>query len=332
MSRTEEQGPSKGWGFLPLMRHLEARAGKKPRIGKNRRQMDEIVELGQDPFMSFAASELSEVDLDAKKPRVRPRFLGFFGPFGPMPLAFTREVDRWFRSGDKSFVRFADIFTTRFIQLFYRSWSDARPITQYDHPSGGEFPKMLRAFSGDAAGAYDDKGAVPDIIRVRYTALTSGRVKSPIRLRAVLAAHFGVAVRIEEFASSWMEFDAGDRSVMGMSGMALGRNMRAGARTATIGEKFIVHVECRSRAEYESFLPGGARQRELADLVLSYVGLFFAIDVALWLPSSEVGAMELGRTGQLGWTTATKPPADDAADKLVKATQFQLTPDIIYQH
>lgn len=337
MKRAEQdqgpsQGPSKGWGFLPVLRHLEARAGKKPRIGKSRRRSDEVVDLGQDPYLSFAASELSEVSLEANPPRVRPRFLGFFGPFGPLPLALTRDVDRWMRSGDQGFVRFADIFATRFIQLFYRSWSDARPITQYDHPSGGNFPRMLRSFTGDGAQAHDDKGPVPDTIRVRYTALAMGRVKSPVRLRAILSAHFGVPVRIQEFASSWMEFAAEDRSVMGMSGMELGQNMRAGARTATIGEKIIIHVECPNRATYESFLPGGNRQRELADLVLSYVGLFFAIDVALWLPQREVGLTELGVSGQLGWTTATQAPPEADPAALVCATQFQLTPDIIYQH
>lgn len=332
MSEVKEQSPSKGWGFLPLMRYLEARAGKKPRIGKSRKRSEEVVQLGQDPYLGFAAGDLSEVALEENPPRVRPRFLGFFGPFGSLPLAFSREADHWFRAGDKSFVRFTDIFTARFIQLFYRSWSDARPITQFDHPSGGEFPKILRAFTGDAAVAYDDKGAVPGTIRVRYAALASGRVKSPGRLQATLGAHFGVPIRIQEFASSWMEFAPEDRSVMGMSGMGLGRNMRAGSRTATIAEKFIIHVECRSAVEYESFLPGGARQRELADLVLSYVGLFFAVDVALWLPQSEVNGITLGVSGQLGWTTATILPSDDDPDVLVQATQFQLTPDIIYQH
>ncbi|MEM1234430.1 MAG: type VI secretion system baseplate subunit TssG, partial [Pseudomonadota bacterium] len=279
MSAPSKDGPSKGWGVLPALRYLERRAGTAPRIGKSSRIDEETAELGQDPYLSFAASELSDIDMTVEPARIRPRFLGFFGPFGSLPIAFTREVDRWVRAGDRSFVRFTDIFTTRFIQLFYRSWSDARPVTQFDHPSGGTFPGMLRAFTGDASTAHNDTGAVPDAIRVRYTALLAGRIKSPVKLRAVLSAHFGLPVRVEEFASSWMEFPPEDCSIMGISGMALGRSMRAGSRTATIGEKFVIHIECPSRAEYESFLPGGARQSQLADLVLGYVGLFFSIDV-----------------------------------------------------
>ncbi|MEL6915903.1 MAG: type VI secretion system baseplate subunit TssG [Pseudomonadota bacterium] len=322
----------KPWGFLAAMRHLERRAGKKPRIGKNRRRADDIVELGQDPYLSFAASDLSEVDITARPPRVRPRFLGFFGPFGSMPISQAREVDRWARNGDWSFVRFTDMLVTRFQQLFYRSWSDARPITQFDHPSGGEFPRMLRALTGDAAPCYDGAGAVGDIARLRYTALASGRVKSPTRLRAILRAHFGVPVRVEEFASSWMEFAREDCSVLGFSGMSLGQNLHAGARTATIGEKVVIHVDCRSRPEYESFLPGAPRQAELADLVLSYLGLFYAVDVALWLPRREVGGIILGQSGQLGWTTGTPAAATQPKGTRVRATQFQLTPDIIYRN
>lgn len=313
------------------MRYLEARAGTKPRIGQNRRLADEIVSMGQDPYLGFATEDLSAIDLRAAPPRVRPRFLGFFGPFGPLPKSMTREVARWTRNGDRSFVAFADILTARFQQLFYRSWSDARPITQYDHPGGGEFPRMLRAFTGDAGAAYDTAGAVDDITRVRYTALAHGRIKSPSRLRAILRAHFGVMVGIEEFAISWMEFADEDRSVMGRSGMQLGRNFRAGARAASIDSKVVIHLECPSRAEYECFLPGRPKQAALADLVLSYLGLFTEVDVALWLPRREVGAVVLGRSGQLGWTTATASADDADPDALVRATQFQLTQNMIFE-
>ncbi|QUJ78249.1 type VI secretion system baseplate subunit TssG [Sulfitobacter albidus] len=133
-------GSSKGWGFLSAMRFAERRAKGKPRIGKSTRVAQDAVSMGQDPFTGFPDSDLSQIDLAADPPRIRPRFLGFFGPFGPLPGAQTREVAFWTRNGDSSFVRFADIFVTRFQQLFYRSWSDARAITQFDHPTGGNSP------------------------------------------------------------------------------------------------------------------------------------------------------------------------------------------------
>ena len=329
-TKEERKTRRETWGFLQAMRYLERRAGKKPRVGQSRRLSQEVVDMGQDPYTGFAYDELSEVDVNAKRPRVRPRFLGFFGPFGPLPHSITREVDRWARNGDNSFVRFADIFVARFQQLFYRSWSDARPITQYDHPTGGEFPRLLRALTGDAPKCFDGTSPVDDVVRLRYTALSMDRVRSPVRLRQMLRAHFGVAVRIEEFVTGWLEFSPEDRSTMGVRGMRLGQDLRVGQRAPSISEKIVVHVECASIDEYLSFLPGRDRQAELKDLVLGYLGAFFEIDVALWLPRAEISPAQLGgstrlRT-ELGWTSAMPmSQGGDAQSALVRATQYKIS-------
>lgn len=317
------------WGFLQAMRYLERRAGGKPRIGKSRRLSQDIVDMGQDPYTGFAYDELSDVDVTAKQPRVRPRFLGFFGPFGPLPHAITREVDRWVRNGDSSFVRFADIFVTRFQQLFYRSWSDARPITQYDHPSGGEFPYLMRALTGDAHRSFDGASPVDDVVRLRYTALGMDRVRSPVRLRQMLRAHFGVAVRVEEFVTGWLEFTPEDRSMMGLQGMRLGQDLRVGQRAPSISEKIVLHLECDTLDQYRSFLPGRARQAELKDLVLGYLGAFFEIDVALWLPRSEIAPAQLGTSTELGWTSAMPlSQSGDTQSALVRATQYKISVEV----
>ena len=329
VKQTDADDPqTHGWGFLSVMRYLERRAGKKPRVGQNFRLRDEIADMGQDPFLGFAAKDLSEVDLNRSPPKVRPKFLGFFGPFGPLPNAWTREVDHWFRNGDSSFVRFADMLVARFQQLFFRSWSDARPITQFDHPSGGTFPRVLRALTGDAHPSYDDAGAIDDVTRLRYTALLAGRVRSPVKLKQALSAHFSVPVRVEEFVFSWLTFPEEDRSRMGLQGMSLGRDLRMGSRTPSIGEKVIVHIECPTLDEYESFLPGRAKQAELADLVLGYLGGFFAIDVALWIPRNQVKPAQLGAKTQLGWTSAIPVPSHETNSELMRAAQFQIYADI----
>ena len=323
--KTKQSPKSSGiWGFLSAMRFAERRAGKKPRIGQSQRVSQDVVEMGQDPYTGFATNDLSLLDLDAKPPRIRPRFLGFFGPFGPLPSSLTREAERWTKSGDRSFVRFTDIFVTRFQQLFYRSWSDARPITQYDHPTGGNFPLYLRALTGDSSTAFEGWGAVDDIVRLRYTSLGAGRVRSPTKLRQMLGTHFNVAIRVEEFVTSWLEFSNLDRSVMGVQGMHLGHSMRIGKRAPSIGEKFVVHVECKTLDQYRSFLPGRAKQAELKDLVLGYTGGFYEVDVALWLPRSEIGGAQLGLVTELGWTSAMPihSQPENSRDAMVRACQY----------
>lgn len=298
----------RGYGFLALMRWLERRAKNKPRIGQNRNIDDDIADLGQDPFSGFADSDLSDVDLHATPPRVRPRFLGFFGPFGALPLAMTSEAQRWLANGHAGFTRFTDIFAARFLQLFYRSWSDARPITQFDHPSGGTFPDQLRAFTGDADASFRDKGVVDDIVRLRYTALQMGRVRSPVRLQQILSAHFGVAIEIEEFAVSWLDFEDDELSCLGYENARLGENAKLGNRMATTEEKAVIHIRCKSNEEYVSFLPKRQCYQELVDLVRSYFGVFYLFDVKLWLPRGHLKSAQLGVSVELGWMAML--PAD----------------------
>lgn len=329
MSKVEAKSSSGSpgiWGFLSAMRFAERHAGKKPRIGQSRRVSQDVVEMGQDPYTSFATNDLSLVDIEAQPPQIRPRFLGFFGPYGPLPSSLTREAERWAKSGDRSFVRFTDIFVVRFQQLFYRSWSDARPITQYDHPTGGEFPRCLRALTGDASTAFDGCGAVDDIVRLRYASLGTGRVRSPVKLRQMLGTHFDVAIRLEEFVPSWLEFSSLDRSIMGVQGMSLGHSMRIGQRSLSIGEKFVVHVECKTLEQYRTFLPGRTKQAELKDLVLGYTGGFYEVDVALWLPRSEIGAAQLGLVTELGWTSAMPicSQPEIKHDAMVRACQYTI--------
>ncbi|QUJ78255.1 type VI secretion system baseplate subunit TssG [Sulfitobacter albidus] len=183
----------------------------------------------------------------------------------------------------------------------------------------------MRAFTGDASAAHDGTAIVDDTVRVFYTPLMHGRVRSPVKLREMLCVHFGVEIRVEEFVTSWLDFPAEDQSCMGLSGMSLGRDLRVGKRAPSINEKIVLHVECASLDEYRSFLPGRTRQAELKDLVIGYTGGFLEVDVALWLPRRAIGGAALGTTTELGWTsampqTASAGRADERA--LVRACQY----------
>lgn len=296
-------GDKQGFGFLALMRRLERGAGDRPRVGQSRRTHEEVAQLGQDPYLGFADSDLSEVDLNATPPVVRPRFLGFFGPFGALPIAMTREAKHWQDNGQPGFTRFVDIFATRFIQLFYRSWSDARPITQFDHPSGGTFPEQLRALTGDSGDVHRGLGVVDDIVRLRYTGLQMARVRSPVRLRQILSAHFQVDMKLEEFTASWLNFAAEDLSHLGLQASQLGADVKLGSSMASTEEKITLHIYCPSLDSYRSFLPGKLSNLELVDLVLGYLGQFYTVDVKLWLSNAQLQAAELGRSSELGWMT-----------------------------
>lgn len=306
------------FGFLALMREFERSHPDRPRIGRNATLAEETVTPGQDPLMTFPDANVTGLNEGpGRAPRLRTRFLGYFGPQGALPLNTTQEVYQWFVRRDDAFVRLADVFTARFLQLFFRAWSDARGITQLDHPADDRFQTYVGAFAGIASPAFRDRDSVPDMARLPLAGLVAGRVKSPVRLRQLLEALLGVAVQIEEHMPMWLEFEPDDCTRLGASGSRLGQDCRLGARVQSANDKVRISIRCGSLAEYNSFLPGAANFQRLSDLVFWYLGPATEVEVAPMLPANQIAPARLGGAGggaALGWTGWVAPETDDGQE------------------
>lgn len=300
------------FGFLSLLREMERAHPDKPRIGRNTTLAEEVVRLGQEPFQAFPHSNVSQVqEVTPDVLRVRSNFLGYFGPQGALPLNITAEIQQWYNQRDDAFVRFADLFTSRFQQLFFRAWSDARGITQFDHGGDDRFQTYVGAPIGLASDALRNRGIVPDMARLPYVGMVMGRVKSPVKLRQLLQSLCRVSITIEEHIPLWLDLEPSDLTRLGAVGSQLGRDCRLGARVQTVNEKIQVSVRTESLAEYQSFLPGGPNFARLTELIFGYIGHEVAVDIAPSLPATEVRGMALGRSGALGWTGWLAPaPAE----------------------
>ena len=316
-----------GKGLFNLLRRLEREGQDSPRIGKNARLRQSIVRLGQDPFLAFPDTDLARVDMAARPPIVRAQFLGFFGAHGALPLVWTEEVRRWFDAGDPSFVAFTDIFAARFQELFFRAWSDARAITQFDHEAEDRFSTYLMSIIGTGSPAYLNRDSVPDTAKQRLAPLAAGRVKSPVRLRQMLQVHFGETVKIdiEELVPAWLEFEPSALSRMGRQAATMGRDIHMGKKVRSIGEKITVHVYVKTYDAYCRFLPGGVDHAHLRDLTFWYLGRAFDIEVALWLPKPEIRPAILGQSIQMGWMACIAPDPGNP-DHLTRVTRFELLP------
>ena len=312
----------RGKGFLALLRRLERQSADKPRIGQNRRLRDEVIRLGQDPYLENPDSELSDLDL-GNRPSMRFRGLGLLGPHGALPLNTTEEVLRWLEGGDDAFVHFTDIFTSRFQQLYFRGWADARPIAQFDRPDEDRFRVMLMALCGLGTPAYAGRGSVEDINKAALTGLIGGRVRSAARLREALQAHLGAAFEIEEHVPLWMAFEPDATNRIGQRGASLGRDCHIGARTQSVNDKIRVHVRLPDAETYADYLPGGPRHEQLCDLIDWYLGKAFEVEVALYLPRKSVRPAQLGTGAQLGWTTTIAPENGDP-DEFIPGARYAL--------
>lgn len=324
--RERESVAAEGLGLLSLLRRLEREGADRPRIGRNTRLQQSLVRLGQDPFLAFPDKDIARIEYKGAVPSVRAQFLGFFGAFGALPLNWSEEVQRWFAFGDESFVAFTDIFAARFQELFFRAWSDARPITQFDHPDD-RFQALLLALTGTGTPAFRNRDGVPDTVKLRLLPLVAGQVKSPVRLLQMLQTHFGdsVTVEVEELVPSWLDFEPDALSCLGQQGSTLGRDVLLGSRTRSIGEKIRLHLRLRSRARYDRFLPGAPDHAQLRDLVFWYLGQAFEIEVLIWLPETEIAPARLG-TAQLGWMACVAPPPGQEG-RMVRVANYRLAPE-----
>lgn len=326
-----DEEPGK-FDFLNLLWTLERSAGDKPRIGRAEVLSQEIVKIGQDPFLAFPGSNITYFHQPRPDARaeVRERFLGFFGPQGALPLTTTIESYRWSMEHDDSFARFADIFLDRFVQLFYRAWADARPIVQIGRPDEDRFRSWVGSAAGIGTPALQDRDSLPDVAKLRFAGLIGSRVKSARRLQQLLKGLLGVDLEIRERVASWLEFEPQDLTRLGSTGASLGQSTHLGSRVQSINDKITVTIRTRALDEYESFLPGQPRFRQIVDLIYLYMGALTDVDLELELPAAARPAARLGQVGQLGWTAWAAPEtSEDEAEEFVVAATFAAHEDRI---
>jgi type VI secretion system protein ImpH len=310
------------YDFYQVLRRLECAHADRPRWGTALRPADEPIRFGQEPELTFAPAPLARFTPSGAgdtRARLAVRLFGLIGPNGPLPLHLTEYArERALHAGDRTFVRFLDLLTHRFVTLFYRAWAQSQAAVAADRPGEDGFRRYLGAFSGLAPNAFRGRDAVPDEAKLAATGWLAAQVRNADGLRSILAGYFRVPVRIREFVSHWMEIAPTDRTRLGGMHAVLGRGAVLGSRVCDRQCKFRIEIGPVSREEYEAFLPTGTRLRPLVDWVRNYVGYEYAWDVRLSLRESDVPPVSLGGSGRLGWSSwLGRRKSGAAADDLI---------------
>jgi type VI secretion system protein ImpH len=293
--------------FFAVMRRLERSFPQLPRISDSAARREDIVSLGQETYLDFPASAVGQAQTDAAgRMRLMVKFLGLLGPQGALPLANTEEAYHWLLERNDAFPRFLDLFTNRFLQLFYRAWADSRPIAQHERPQEDRFVAYLGSVAGIGSPALRGHGSIPDAAKASFAGLIGPQAKSASRLRGLLAGLFGVAVEIDQFVGCWLVFDADQRTTLGGPHARLGEAM-LGASVYSVQDKFRVRITVPDLALYQRFLPSGDLCEPLADAVFTMMGEMLDYELELAIPAGATEPVRLGRAGQLGYTSWMAP-------------------------
>ena len=314
------------YDVFDVLRRAERLNAGQPRIGNSATLREDYVLLGQNPFMEFPASTIEAARRDdAGRLRLFVRFLGLLGPQGALPLGTTEEAYRWMIDNDEAFPRFLDIFNNRFLQLFFRAWADSRPVAQHDRPDDDRFVAYIGSNIGLGSPSLRNLDSVPDESRLAYSGLLGAKAKSAARLRQMVEGLFGVKAEIEEFVGSRLVFEPDDRTRLGRSHAALGRDLVVGGAVYSVEDRFRIRLYVKDLSEYERFLPPGDRARPLTDAIFFHQGHEMDWDVELALPVAAVEPVRLGRSGRLGWTSWIAPNWAVAPGSYRKDARFHLS-------
>lgn len=309
---------------LAVLRRLEAETAPAadaerpplPRIGRSRRRAEDIVRFGQDPSMDFPSLTIDRIARDGQDGALLlyVRFLGLLGPQGALPVSLTEEAYTRARQGDDALARCFDVFNNRFIQLFYRAWSDARPIAQHDRPREDRFQDYISSAIGLGSPIYRDQDGVDDRVKAFYAGLMAPKAKSAARLEALISGVFGIRTEIEQCVGAWLRLDPEDQLAIGRdgpSGGRLGINTMVGARVYSVSDKIRIRLYARDLEEYRRFLPSTRVKRnfwteKLFDLIDFYLGLETEYEIELALPKRCAAPVTMNRTasatlGHIGW-------------------------------
>jgi type VI secretion system protein ImpH len=236
--------------------------------------------------MDFAPAAISALhpDKEGRPPRVEVRFLGLFGPNGPLPLHLTDYArERIKHGGDATFARFADIFHHRALLLFYRAWAQAQPTVSLDRPKDDRFAGFVGSLIGVGSERLHGRDDVPDHAKLYYSGLLVRQIRNADGLQALLTGYFRLAIRVEQFVPHWMRLRMVERTRVGDRGASaqLGVGAVLGGRVWDRQHRFRLWI-------------GPMSLPQCFELEW---------DAGLVLRRSEVPRTRLGRYGRLGWTT-----------------------------
>jgi type VI secretion system protein ImpH len=314
--------------FLNVMRRVECLFDDKPRLGCALRPAHEPLRLGQEPSLSFAPAALSAFTRgeDGVPPRLEVCFFGLLGPNGPLPLHLTDYArERILHEGDRSFVRFLDLFNHRFLELFYRAWAQAQPAVSMDRPVEDPFAFYVGALFGIGASKLRGRDVVGDYAKLFYAGRLVRQARNRDGLEALAGGYFGIPVHVESYVGHWMTIAVEDQSRIGSDtpGARLGIGAVLGARVWDRQHKIRLVLGPLSLEQYQSFLPGGHAIERLVALVRQYLCFELEWDAKLMLKRSEVPLTILARSGRLGWDTwlGRYRRIEEAADLTLHAEQ-----------
>jgi type VI secretion system protein ImpH len=296
--------------FFQAVRMLErVYPGRQP-VGYHADPTDEVVRFHAHNTLSFPASEVvdirppSETD-GGRQSGMTVAFMGLTGPLGTLPSHYTALLsDPSRRKQTESLAAFLDVFTHRFVSLFYRAWEKYRFPVAYERGQGDAFSNHLFCLIGLGTEGLQRRLEFTDEVLLYYAGLLAQRPRSAAALEAILADYFDVPVNVEQFTGQWFLMNPDTLTSLGGWNHQLGVTTVLWQRVFDPQARFRVTLGPLDYDHFQAFLPTGRAYAELVDLTRFFAGDDLSFEIQPLLRHDAVPWCTLGADpGQrLGWS------------------------------
>lgn len=324
----------KAVNFYQLVRSIERETGL--RLGSDLAPQQEPVSLKADTDTAFPASEIASWNHETDTPEVKVAFFGMFGPSGALPQHYSQLINDRARVKDFALRDFLDMFNHRLLSFFYRCWEKHQfPIAYETSRATGREDAVtgaLRALIGLRTEGLWDRLSLPSSDFLFFSGHLSNRRPTASAVQAMIQSAFNVQAQVVQFVGQLMLIPLSEQTRMGTQpfGFSIGNHLGveaiAGQRVWDFQNKFRIRIGPLTLKGFLEFNPGSQKLRQLFDLVRSYVGPQYDVDVQVVLKRNEVVTAQLDSplSGNLGWNTwlgnRTRP--DDADDAVFQLPDF----------
>ncbi|MBB5412603.1 type VI secretion system protein ImpH [Paraburkholderia sp. HC6.4b] len=220
--------------FFELMRRVEALQRRHGTRATRKRRVPKWLRIEQPAAMHFAGTEVERVhaelpqfaeDGDGAQVTVIQRHFGLFAPYGPLPLHVTEHAMQEKRfERNAAFERFINVACGELAWLHYTAWSSMHPVLGYErvrHPFVERVTALAdarRASTADAEPFADHALAC----RRAFPGLYCAPRRSLADLQRMLAAYFGVPLRVVPRHGRWIPVAAAASEARRLGGWRLG--------------------------------------------------------------------------------------------------------------
>ncbi|SKB47006.1 type VI secretion system baseplate subunit TssG [Luteibacter sp. 22Crub2.1] len=258
---------------------------------------------GHEEALAALTDPAAEVDVE-----VTPAFMGLFGTFGGLPLAYTEWLSSLEMDRQGGMVHpFIDLLTRRAMEQYCEAWRYRHPVVAYEESDANPLARSLASLAGqvlssDVVRHARPLAAIPDN---QVASICAGLRQTPMSapyLSRILSVALGETIRVEDFVGAWYDLPGPLRASLGNANMRLGADMILGSRSWRRDVRVRIHIGPLRLERYRAFLPKGEAAASLRVWLANTVGSACEFEVIPMLHRDDVQGIRLGPSGfgQLG--------------------------------